>query len=205
MDMTSPGVSVKPIKLISGFSPFCETFLSDVRVPVKNVVGKVNAGWTMAKALLGHERTMIAGVGETRRYINLLKRIAKETPVGAKTLMDDPQFRKRIAALEIKHRALMMANYRTLAAAQLGRAPGPESSILKLIGSELQQFAFEHMMDAMGHDALGWFDSDGGALPKHEQWVASQYNYLRATTIYGGSNEIQRNIIAKMILQLPGA
>lgn len=201
----TPGVQVKPFLTTGGTPAFSETWFENARVPQSNRVGPEHGGWTMAKALLGHERTMIAGVGETRRYINLLKRIAKETPVGPKTLLDDPQFRKRIAALEIKHRALMMANYRTLSAAQLGRAPGPESSILKLVGSELQQFAYEHMMDAMGHDALGWFDSGDDALPRHEQWVASQYNYLRATTIYGGSNEIQRNIIAKMILQLPGA
>ena len=99
--------------------------------------------------------------------------------------------------------ALEMAQNRTLAAAQLGRAPGPESSILKLVGTEIYQEITELAMDALGHDAIGWLDSPPEALPPHEQWIASQFNYLRAATIYGGSNEVQRNIIAKRILGLP--
>lgn len=200
----TPGITVKPFMTTGGTLAFSETWFENARVPQANRVGPENGGWTMAKALLGHERTTIAGVGEIRRYINLIKRIARDTKVGTGSLLEDPAFRTRIAALEIRHRALMMANYRTLASAQLGRAPGPESSILKIVGSEIQQYCYELMMDAMGHNALGWFDS-GEILPMHEQWVASQFNYLRATTIYGGSNEIQRNIIAKLILQLPGA
>jgi len=98
-----------------------------------------------------------------------------------------------------------MVNYRNLAAAQLGRAPGAESSILKIVGTETQQEATELAMDAMGHDALGWLDSPPEALPEHEQAVASEFNYLRAATIYGGSNEIQKNIISKVILRLPNA
>jgi alkylation response protein AidB-like acyl-CoA dehydrogenase len=96
-----------------------------------------------------------------------------------------------------------MVQYRTLAAAQLGRAPGSESSIIKLVGTELLQETTELCMDALGHDALGWLDSPPEALPEQERYVASQFNYLRASTIYGGSNEIQRNIIAKAILGLP--
>jgi alkylation response protein AidB-like acyl-CoA dehydrogenase len=105
----------------------------------------------------------------------------------------------------MRYRAVAMANLRTLAAAQVGRAPGAESSILKIVGTELYQEATELAMDAMGHDALGWFDAPEATLPEHERWVASQFNYLRAATIYGGSNEIQKNIIAKQILRLPGA
>src|SRR5690606_16902703 len=114
-------------------------------------------------------------------------------------------FRERIARLEMRLRALEMVQLRTLAGAQLGRAPGPESSILKLVGTEIQQEATELCMDAMGLDARGRLESPAEALPGIERAVASQFNYLRAATIYGGSNEIQRNIIAKHILRLPAA
>ena len=98
-----------------------------------------------------------------------------------------------------------MANLRTLASAQLGHAPGAESSILKIAGTEVQQEITELAMDAMGHNALGWFDSPTEAMPEYQLWMASNFNYLRASTIYGGSNEIQKNIISKMILGLPSA
>src|SRR6185436_20939687 len=101
----------------------------------------------------------------------------------------------------IRLRSLQMANYRTLAGAQLGKAPGPESSILKLRGSEIQQECAELAMELMGHDSLSWFNPDG-TIPPIEQWVPSAFNYLRASTIYGGSSEIQKNIIAKLILGL---
>jgi alkylation response protein AidB-like acyl-CoA dehydrogenase len=160
----------------------------------------------MAKALLGHERTLIGGVAESRRWLRLLKRIAAGTPVGDATLFDDVAFRSRIARLEMRLRALEMVQLRTLAAAQLGRAPGPESSILKIVGTETEQEITELCMDAMGHDVMGWLDSPPEALAlESTRAVASQFNYLRAATIYGGSNEIQKNIIAKQILRLPTA
>jgi alkylation response protein AidB-like acyl-CoA dehydrogenase len=196
---------VKPFLTTGGTYAFSETWFQNARVPQSNRVGPENGGWTMAKALLGHERTLIGGIAESRRWLQLCKRIARETPVGKGSLLDDPTFRQRIARLEMRLRALEMVNLRTLAAAQLGRAPGPESSILKLVGTEILQEATELCMDAMGHDALGWLDSPTEALPELEQAVASQFNYLRAATIYGGSNEIQRNIIAKQILRLPTA
>jgi len=197
-------VSVRPIRLISGKSPFCETFLQDVRVPRANVVGRVNAGWTIAKALLGHERTLIAAVGQSARAIQRVKRIAQSQRQDGKPLLDDPAFRAKIARLEVKLRSLQMANYRALAGAQLGRAPGPESSILKIRGSEILQQSLELAMEVMGHDSVAWFN-EPGVVPPIEQWVASAFNYTRATTIYGGSNEIQKNIIAKLILGMPGA
>jgi len=199
------GITVKPFLTTGGTDAFSETWFKDARVPQKNRVGPENGGWTMAKALLGHERTLIGGISESAQWLNQVKRIARDMPVGDGALLDDPAFRRRIARLEMRLRALGMVQSRTLAAAQLGRAPGPESSILKLVGTEIQQQATELAMDAMGHDALGWFDSPEEALPRHEQWVASRFNYLRAATIYGGSNEIQRNIIAKRILGLPSA
>jgi alkylation response protein AidB-like acyl-CoA dehydrogenase len=199
------GITVKPFLTTGGTPAFAETWFRDARVPQQNRVGPEHGGWAMAKALLGHERTLIGGIAESVRWIMLAKRIARDTPVGDATLLDDAAFRARIARLEMRLRALSMTQNRTLAAAQLGRAPGPESSILKLVGTEIQQEGTELCMDAMGHDAIGWQDSPPEALPRHEQWVASQFNYLRAATIYGGSNEIQRNIIAKQILRLPGA
>jgi alkylation response protein AidB-like acyl-CoA dehydrogenase len=199
----TPGITVKPFLTTGGTYAFSETWFQDARVPQRNRVGPENGGWAMAKALLGHERTSIGGVAESGKWLVRVKRIARDTPVGAGTLFDDPAFRRRIARLELRFRAVEMANLRTLSAAQLGHAPGPESSILKIVGTELQQELTELAMDALGHDALGWFDSPEEALPEHERWVASQFNYLRAATIYGGSNEIQKNIISKHILGLP--
>jgi alkylation response protein AidB-like acyl-CoA dehydrogenase len=173
-----------------------------VKIPKENLIGELNNGWTVAKSLLGHERTLIAAVGVSRRVIRRVKRIAAATKANGKALLDDPVWRERIARLEVRLRALQMANYRALASAELGHAPGPESSILKIRGSEINQQAFELAMDVMGHDALSWFN-EAGVVPDLEQWVAPSFNYTRATTIYGGSNEIQKNIIAKMILGLP--
>ena len=201
IDLKSPGVIVKPFLTTGGTPAFCETFFDSVVVPKENLVGPLNGGWTMAKALLGHERTLIAAVGLSSRALQKIKRIAAATQAGGESLLDDPGFRAKIARLEIKHRALQMANYRSLAGAQLGHAPGPESSILKIRGSEILQQAGELAMEVMGMNSLTWFN-DEGTVPSIEQWVPSTFNYLRATTIYGGSNEIQKNIIAKLILGL---
>jgi alkylation response protein AidB-like acyl-CoA dehydrogenase len=199
VDMRTPGVEARPMLTIGHTPAFCDTFFENVRVPKANVVGPLHGGWTVAKALLGHERTLIAAVGHSQRAIRRVKRIAAEHG-----LLDDLAWRSRIARLEVQLVALQMANYRTLAGAALGHAPGPESSILKLRGSEILQKAFELAMDVMGPESLAWF-SQPGIVSGLEQSVASGYCYNRATTIYGGSNEIQKNIIAKMILALPGA
>ncbi len=198
VDMKTPGVEARPMLTIGHTPAFCDTFFEGARVPVANVIGPLHGGWTVAKALLGHERTLIAAVGHSQRAVRKVKRIA-----AAQGLLDDPIWRGKIARLEIKLQALQMANYRALAGASLGHAPGPESSILKLRGSEILQQTFELAMDVMGPDALAWFNQVG-IVPELEQWVASSYCYNRATTIYGGSNEIQKNIIAKLILGLPG-
>ncbi|MCC6748261.1 MAG: acyl-CoA dehydrogenase family protein [Deltaproteobacteria bacterium] len=202
IDMKSPGVTVRPTLTIGGTPSFSDTFFENVVVPKENVVGPLNGGWTVAKALLGHERTLIAAVGYSRRQLRRCKRIAAEVMIGGKPALEHPSYRARLAHLEIKLRAHQMANYRALAGAQLGHAPGPESSILKLVGSEIQQQCFELAADIMGENSLSWFN-DPGVVPPLEQWVAPAYCYNRATTIYGGSNEIQKNIIAKWILGLP--
>lgn len=202
IDMKTPGVEVKPMLTIGGTPAFCETFFTDVVVPKENLVGPEGGGWTLAKALLGHERTLIASVGASRRAVRRIKRIAAQTRAGGRRLIDDPEVRARIAALEIRLRGLEMANLRAVAGAQLGKAPGPESSILKLRGSEVTQQCFELAMDLMGPDALTWFN-ESGAVPPSEEWVPPTFCYTRATTIYGGSNEIQKNVLAKYLLGLP--
>jgi alkylation response protein AidB-like acyl-CoA dehydrogenase len=192
--------------LTTGGTPaFSETFFENAVVPKENLVGPLNGGWTIAKALLGHERTLIAAVGQSARTLRRVKRIAAQTRahgVDGPSLLEEPGFRAKVARMDVKLRSLQMANYRALASAQLGHAPGPEASILKIRGSEILQQCFELAMELMGHDSLAWFN-EPGVVPANEQWVASAFNYTRATTIYGGSNEIQKNVIAKLILGLP--
>jgi alkylation response protein AidB-like acyl-CoA dehydrogenase len=200
-DMKTPGVVAKPFLTTGGTPAFSETFFENAVVPKDNLVGPLNGGWTMAKAVLGHERTLIAAVGLSARAIRRVKRIAAATVAGGRPLLDDPAFRGRIARMEIKLRGLQMSNYRAVAAAQLGHAPGPESSILKIRGSEVLQQAMELAMEVMGQNSLTWFN-EPGVVPPIEEWVPSGFNYTRASTIYGGSNEIQKNIIAKLILGL---
>jgi alkylation response protein AidB-like acyl-CoA dehydrogenase len=202
-DMKTPGIEAKPFLTLGGTPAFCDTFFHDARVPQANRVGPEGGGWTMAKALLGHERTGIGGISSSARWLAQVKRLARETPVGEGTLWDDPSFRRRVARLEMRHRAVAMANYRTLAAAQLGHAPGPESSILKVVGTELQQEVTELALDALGPAAQVWLGAPDGVVPDFARQMTSEFAYLRAATIYGGSNEIQKNIIAKAILGLP--
>jgi alkylation response protein AidB-like acyl-CoA dehydrogenase len=201
-DMKSPGLTVKPFLTTGNTFAFCETWFENVRVPKQNLVGELNRGWTYAKALLGHERTLVAGIGISTRALLRAKRIASETFADGRPLLEQPMISAKIAQVEIRLEALKMANYRALAGAQLGHAPGPEASILKLRGTEIQQQCFDLLMLLMGHNSLSWFN-DPGVVPEREYWVPSTFNYLRAATIYAGSNEIQKNIIAKLILGLP--
>jgi alkylation response protein AidB-like acyl-CoA dehydrogenase len=202
-DMKTPGVRAEPFLTLGGTPAFCDTYFDNAEVPKENLVGPLNGGWSIAKALLGHERVGIGDVGRSTRGLRNLKRIAKSTVLHGRPLIDDPTFRGKIARLEMRIDSLRMVIYKTLAGAELGKAPGPESSILKIRGSELQQQVDELTMEVMGHNSLNWFNE--GAVPQYEYWVPSHFNYDRATTIYGGSNEIQRNVIAKGILRLPGA
>jgi alkylation response protein AidB-like acyl-CoA dehydrogenase len=198
----TPGVKVVPFLTTGGLPSFCDTYFEDARVPKTNLVGDLHGGWTVAKALLGYERTAIAGISEAGAVLRMLKREAAAVKVGDRRLIDEPGFRQKIAQYEIKLKAIEMAQYRTLAAQQHGKAPGPESSILKLRGSELLQYGYELAMELIGHNSISWFNEEGTVPPSH-YWVPSQFNYLRATTIYGGSSEIQKNIIAKLLLGLP--
>jgi len=202
-DMESPGVSVKPIKLISGASPFCETFLTDVRVPVRNVVSKINNGWTVAKALLAHERTMIAdafgsaaGGGRSRGFA-ALARDYLDFEDGA---LADASLRHRIAQTEMDARAFLLTMQRARDAAKAGHAPGSESSMFKVYGTELNQRRLELMLSIAGPQALGW---EGAGFDERELDLTRQWLRSRANTIEGGTSEVQLNIIAKRVLGLP--
>jgi len=200
MDLEAPGVTVRPIKLISGSSPFCETFLSDVRVPVRNVVGKVNGGWLLAKALLGHERTMIADVFKERDDARRLVALARKHVGESGGRVADAVVRDRIAQVEMDQACLDLTLDRARDNAKAGHKPGPESSIFKLYGTELNQRRRALMMDILGPQGLGW---EGAGFEDRELKVTRDWLRSRGNTIEGGTSEIQLNIIAKRVLGLP--
>lgn len=206
IDMHSPGVTVRPLYLYDEEHEVNEVFFDDVKVPVENLVGEEGKGWTCAKFLLGHERTGITGVGASKRELTLLKEIAaRETKNGA-PLAADPAFRQRLAQVEIDLLALEMTLLRVLSNRS---RPGPEASILKIKGTEVQQALTELMMDALGPAAAPFsraaIEEGGRAAPLAPDYaapLAARYFNWRKTSIYGGSNEIQRNIIAQQVLGL---
>jgi alkylation response protein AidB-like acyl-CoA dehydrogenase len=209
IDMHSPGVTVRPIITLEGEHEVNEVWFENVKVPAENLVGEEGRGWTYAKFLLSHERTGIAGVGASKRELNYLKHIAVEERQGGKPLSEDPLFRDRIARVEIDLMALEITCLRVAAADRDGKAPGPEASILKIKGTEIQQELTELMMDAVGpyalpHLPMAWGDHWIGSHigPDYAAPLAARYFNYRKTSIYGGSNEIQRNIIAQMVLGL---
>jgi alkylation response protein AidB-like acyl-CoA dehydrogenase len=203
IDLKSPGIEVKPMLTLGHTPAFCDTFFDNVKVPKENVVGGINQGWTMAKALLGHERTMLAMIGPSRNVLQKVKRMAGTRTVNGRPMLEDPVWRTKIARLEMRFRAHLMVSYRALADQQKGKLPGPESSILKLVGTKLIQELTELAMEVMGESSLTWHNE--GVCPPIEESIGPYFCYERAATIYGGSNEIQRNVIAKMILQLPSS
>ena len=154
IDMKSPGVSVRPIELLDGGHEVNEVWFENVRVPVENRIGEENRGWTYAKFLLGHERTNIAGIGIAKRELARLKRAAAEERKDGRPLIDDPLFAARVASVEIELAALEITNLRVLSAERGSRAPGPEASILKIKGTEIQQAISELLMRAAGAYAL---------------------------------------------------
>ncbi|MCM6775781.1 acyl-CoA dehydrogenase family protein [Nocardia sp. CDC159] len=199
-DVKSPGVTIRPIKLIDGHHEVNEVFFSNVRVPADQLVGEENMGWTYAKYLLGNERTGITGVGRTKVKLAVAKEYAAQTKSGNGTLLEDPLFAARVAELENELLALELTLLRVVANSSEGR-PNPASSVLKLRGSELQQAATELLLDIAGPDALP-VDADGIAAPDWAQRSGPGYLNYRKTTIYGGSSEVQRTIIASTILGL---
>jgi len=207
IDMRTPGITVRPIITLGGEHEVNEVWFEDVRVPVANRIHEENKGWTCAKFLLAHERTGIAGVARSKRGVEKLKRIADtEVSLGA-PLSSDPIFVRKMAELEIDLLALEYTELRTLARESSGEGPGPESSLLKIKGTEIQQRITELAMEAVGPYAQANFRSLGGdnqppVGPDYAARVGPTYFNMRKTSIYGGSNEIQRNIIAKLVLGL---
>lgn len=210
IDMKTPGIKLSPIYLLDGHPEVNEVHFDNVRVPVENRIGEENQGWTYAKVLLTHERTNIAGVPRSKIRLEKLKTIAANTPDGqGGVLLNDPVFAKKIAEAEIQILALEYAELRTLAAVSVGKAPGPESSILKIVGTETAQYLDELTMELAAWHSLPFvpeqfesgfagevIGSDGGAA------AALHYFNNRKLSIFGGSNEIQRNIISKAVLGL---
>ncbi|HEV2609234.1 MAG TPA: acyl-CoA dehydrogenase family protein [Noviherbaspirillum sp.] len=209
IDMKTPGITVRPIIMLDEEHEVNEVFFDNVKVPVENLIGEENKGWTYAKYLLGHERTNIAAVGRAKRELLFLKRLAEKQSKNGKSLMEDPVFSAKVASLEIEIMALEMTVLRVLYKEGGKRGPGPEASLLKVKGTEVQQMLTELMVEAVGPYAMP-FDpnylegerehsiaGDDDAAP-----LAGYYFNFRKTSIYGGSNEIQKNIITQMILGL---
>jgi len=198
-DMESAGVSTKPITLISGASPFCETFFDDVLVPKANLVGKLNKGWDVAKYLLTHERDMIGGMGSTGETRSL-GQIATETVGTDNGVLADTALRGQISAYEIDALAFRLTMERVGDMAKVGQAHPAVSSLLKYYGTELNKRRMELLMSAGGLDALEWEGERSREGRTARAWLRSKGN-----SIEGGTSEIQLNIIAKRILGLPGA
>ncbi|WP_280350670.1 acyl-CoA dehydrogenase family protein [Nocardia abscessus] len=199
-DVKSPGVTIRPIKLIDGGYEVNEVFFENVRVPADQLVGEENMGWTYAKFLLGNERTGITGVGRTKVKLGVAKQYAAQTKSGNGTLLEDPVFAARVAELENELLALELTQLRVVSNSSDGK-PNPASSVLKLRGSELQQAATELLLDIAGPDAIP-VAADDIASPGWAQRSGPAYLNYRKTTIYGGSSEVQRTIIASTILGL---
>jgi alkylation response protein AidB-like acyl-CoA dehydrogenase len=189
--MESPGVSTKPILLISGYSPFCETFFDDVQVPKDQLVGEVNKGWDVAKYLLGHEREMISGMG-----------LGGEKQALGKALggVDDPFLRAEVAAFDVDAIAFAAMSERFIDQLKAGEAHPAMPSMMKYAGTELNKRRHELIIAAGGSDTLEW-DSDRSKRGK----VARDWLRSKANSIEGGTSEIQLGIVAKHILRLPGA
>ena len=202
IDMNSPGVTVKPIITIDGKHSLNEVLFDDVKVPIENLIGEQDKGWTYAKALLIHERAGIAEVADSRSSLNSLKAQAAAETSGGAAIIEDPVFQMRLSDIETELMALEYTELRALASMADGGMPGPESSFLKIKGTEIRQAISELALQLVGYYG-GALDSnlDPGVLG-HDFASQARVNYMygRAASIYGGSNEVQRNVIAKMVL-----
>lgn len=204
IDMKSEGITVREIPSIDNNHTLNEVFFENVKVPIKNLIGEENGGWTYAKALLAHERTTIAGVAQSKRYLEKIKQVASAEINGGKALIDDPIFQSRISRIEIELMALEYSELRIFSSMAAGDNPGAISSMLKIKGTEIQQAAQELLMDVAGPfqgviAADTNLDEIGHAFGSDAR---KTYMYGRAATIYGGSNEVQRNVMAKAVLGL---
>ncbi|HWI29131.1 MAG TPA: acyl-CoA dehydrogenase family protein [Stellaceae bacterium] len=200
IDMDDPGIRTRPIRLISGASPFCETFIENVRVPQENLVGGLNNGWTIAKKLLEHERKMIASIGERQRGAERsLSEFAKTYAGTRDRRIADAVLRDRIAQQEIDQRAFQLTQRRAAEEAK-GGSPGPASAMFKYYGTELNKRKFELLLQCLGTQALGW---EGDGFAADELRITREWLRSKANSIEGGTSEIQLNIIAKRVLGLP--
>ena len=210
IDMNTPGVEVRPIKTMDGGHEINTVTFDNVRVPVENRVGEENKGWTYAKYLLGHERNGIAAIGRSKHQFERLKTIARaEAADDDGSLIEDTDFARKMASVQTDIDALEATVLRLVSAENAGHAPGPETSILKIKGTEIQQTLSKLLYQAVGAYAQpfieeslmdGWNETRVG--PDYAASLAPQYFNVRKTSIYGGSNEIQKNIIAKAVLRL---
>ena len=209
IDMHTPGVEVRPIVTIDGGREINTVYLTDVKVPVENRIGEENKGWTYAKFLLGHERFGIARLSESKARLSWLKDIARTHRVGGALLADDADFMRSVAETEIELTALEYTELRALMNAEQDQSPGVEANMLKIRGTDVQQKISEMLMKAIGYYAApyvpeameyGWNEAPVG--PEYAAALAPAYFNMRKTSIYGGTNEIQRNIIARMVLGL---
>lgn len=207
IDAKSPGVTIRPIRMLEGGVDLNEVFLDNVRVPVENLVGEENKGWSYGKYLLGHERTGIAGIGSCKQQLARARQLAKAQPLGDGTLLDDPGIRQRLAELEAEVLALECMGLRILAENQEVKVSGVAASLLKVAGTEVRQRIYDLLLDIAGPQALPFSEEAmqtglDPALPVDELFAAVAANSLdiRKVTIYGGTNEVQRNLIAKALL-----
>ncbi|HZZ32679.1 MAG TPA: acyl-CoA dehydrogenase family protein, partial [Phenylobacterium sp.] len=208
IDMKTPGVTVRPIITLDGAHEVNEVWLEDVRVPVENRVYEENKGWTCAKFLLAHERTGIAGVARSKRALERLRAAAAQEDDDGRPMGQDPFFQRKMTELEIELMALEYTELRTLARESEGKGPGPESSLLKIEGTVIQQRLTELTLEVAGRYGAAHLageppgENELPVGPKYTRGAADAYFNVRKTSIYGGSNEIQRNIIAKAVLGL---
>ncbi|MEX0404647.1 pimeloyl-CoA dehydrogenase large subunit [Aquibium sp. LZ166] len=211
IDIKTPGIEVRPIVTIDGGREINEVFLTDVKVPVENLVGQENKGWDYAKFLLGNERTNIARIGMSKQRIARIRELAGKEMSSGRPLIEDERFREKLAAIEIDLKALELTQLRVVAAdAKRGNTgrPDPASSILKIKGSEIQQATTHLLMEVMGPYAVPYIPehddrwNEPSEVPDYAPSAAPNYFNFRKVSIYGGSNEIQKNIIAKAVLGL---
>ncbi len=209
VDMKTPGITVREIATMDGYRHVNEVFFDEVRVPCENLVGKEGEGWGYGKVLLANERVLVAELGRSTRQLRRLEQMASVQQRGARPLADDPDFAQRIAELKLRLHVLRATCYQSVADAMAGTAPGAEASLMKIRGSELQQDIAETMVDSLGLAGIV-FDPQAahgqGRLPPAGPFEATgilrDHLHGRAASVYGGSNEIQRNIIAKSVLGL---
>ena len=200
-EMSTPGITVRPIKLIDGSYEVNEVWFEDVRVPANQLVGEENAGWSYAKFLLSNERNGIARIGTTKVWLTEVKERAAKTPIGDSTLLEDSLFAARVVEVENELLALELTQLR-VSGDEAGGKPNPASSILKLRGTQLQQAVTDLLVEVAGPDALPFDAGDTVDSPGWAQHAAPRYLNYRKASIYGGSNEVQRTIIASTILGL---